>query len=44
MKMKIKTIIRKKLKGIIKTAHHISKIRKERSDKDGGSTDEREAN
>ena len=33
----------KKLKGIIQTVYHISKTRKESSDKDGGSTNEREA-
>ena len=38
-----KTNIHKKLKGIIQTAYHISKTSKESSDKDEGSTDEREA-
>ena len=37
------TNIHKKLKRIIQTVNHISKTRKESSDKDGGSTDEREA-
>ena len=34
--------IHKKPKGIIQTAYHISKIKKESSDKEGGSADERE--
>ena len=37
------TNIHKKLKGIIQISYHISKTRKGSSDKDGGSTDEREA-
>ena len=37
------TNVHKKLKGIIQTTYHISKSRKESSDKDGESTDERQA-
>ena len=37
------TNIHKKLKGIIQTVNNINKTRKESSDKDGGSTNEREA-
>ena len=37
------TNIHKKLKGIIETANNINKTRKESSDKDEGSTNEREA-
>ena len=37
------TNIHKKLKGIMQITYHISKTRKWSSDKDGGSTDEREA-